>query len=50
VTDWRSPGWQKQALRGVAAWRYKLRRYDRPWELALMRRVVRLWDPQLKGL
>jgi len=50
VTDWRSPGWQKQALSGVAAWRYKLRRYDRPWELALMRRVVRLWDPQLKGL
>jgi len=50
ITDWRAPGWQKQALRGVAAWRYRLRRYDRPWELALLRQVVRLWDPQLKGL
>jgi radical SAM superfamily enzyme YgiQ (UPF0313 family) len=50
ITDIRTPAWQKSALRGVAAWRYGLRRYDRPWELALMRRAVRLWDPQRAGL
>jgi len=50
ITDWRAPAWQKQALRGLAAWRYRLGRYDKPWELALMRRVVRLWEPQLRGL
>ncbi|XHS78833.1 B12-binding domain-containing radical SAM protein [Burkholderiaceae bacterium UC74_6] len=50
ITDWRAPAWQKQALSGLAAWRYRLGRYDKPWELALMRRVVRLWEPQLSGL
>ena len=50
LTDIRTPGWQKAALRGFSAWRYGLRRYDKPWELDLLRRAVRLWDPQLKGL
>ena len=50
VTDIRTPAWQKTALRSVSAWRYGLRRYDRPWDLDLLRRAVRLWDPQLKGL
>jgi radical SAM superfamily enzyme YgiQ (UPF0313 family) len=50
ITDIRTPVWQKAALRGFSAWRYRLRRYDRPWELALLRRFVRLWDPQLSSL
>ena len=50
VTDVRTPAWQKTALRSFASWRYGLRRYDKPWELELLRRAVRLWDPQLKGL
>ena len=33
VQDTRAPRWAKSALRGLAAWRYSLRRYDRPWEL-----------------
>ena len=50
VTDIRTPSWQKTALRSFATWRYGLRRYDKPWELDLLRRAVKLWDPQLKGL
>lgn len=50
ATDVKTPRWQKTALRTGAAWRYRLRRYDRPWELDLLRRVVRLWDPQLASL
>jgi radical SAM superfamily enzyme YgiQ (UPF0313 family) len=50
LTDIRTPAWQKSALRGAAAWRYGARRYDRPWELALLQRFVRLWEPQLRGL
>jgi radical SAM superfamily enzyme YgiQ (UPF0313 family) len=50
VTDIRTPGWQKSALRGAALLRYGLRRYDRPWELDLLQRAVRLWNPQLLGL
>lgn len=50
LTDTRTPAWQKQALRLGAAWRYRLRRYDRPWELDALKRVVRLWDPQVSSL
>lgn len=50
ITDIRTPRWQKSALRGAAAWRYGLRHYDRPHELNLLRRFVRLWDPQLQAL
>ena len=50
VTDVRSPLWGKSALRGLAAWRYRYQRYDRPWELDVSRRFVRLWDPRVSGL
>ncbi len=50
LTDIRAPAWRKTALRLGASWRYGLRRYDRPWELELLQRFVRLWDPQLRGL
>jgi len=50
ITDVRSPPWGKQILRGLAAWRYGLRRYDRPWELDLSRRFIRLWDPSVSSL
>lgn len=50
LTDTRAPRWQKAMLRAGAAWRYRLRRYDRPWELDLLQRFVRLWDPQLMSL
>jgi len=49
-TDIRTSHWQKRALSLAASWRYRLQRYDRPRELDLLRRFVRLWDPQLTGL
>jgi anaerobic magnesium-protoporphyrin IX monomethyl ester cyclase len=50
VTDVRSPPWGRAALRVLSAWRYRHRRYRRPWELEAARRFVRLWDPRLAGL
>ncbi|MGH8200119.1 MAG: B12-binding domain-containing radical SAM protein [Steroidobacteraceae bacterium] len=50
VTDVRSPPWGKMALRTLASWRYRYRRYRGPWELDAAKRVVRLWDPRLAGL
>ena len=50
ITDVRSPGWSKTALQALASWRYSFRRYSRPWELEMSRKVIRLWDPRLTGL
>jgi anaerobic magnesium-protoporphyrin IX monomethyl ester cyclase len=50
VTDIRSPDWGKLALKTLAAWRYRLRRYERPWELDFSKRFIRLWDPRVTGL
>jgi anaerobic magnesium-protoporphyrin IX monomethyl ester cyclase len=48
--DIRAPAWTKTTLKAMAAWRYRFRRYDRPWELALSKRLVRLADPAVTGL
>jgi len=50
VQDVRSPAWAKSTLRALASWRYRFRRYDRPWELALSKRIVRLTDPRVTSL
>lgn len=50
VQDLRSPPWAKRALSAAAAWRYRFRRYDQPWELNLANRLVRLRLPQVSGL
>lgn len=50
VQDLRSPHWAKRTLSAAAAWRYRFRRYDRPWELDLANRLVRLRMPQVSGL
>jgi radical SAM superfamily enzyme YgiQ (UPF0313 family) len=50
VQDLRSPRWVKHGLSTMAAWRYRFRRYDRPWELDLADRLVRLRRPQVSGL
>ena len=50
VQDLRSPSWTKRSLSAMAAWRYRHRRYDRPWELNLANRLVRLRMPQVSGL
>jgi len=50
ITDIRSPSWGKMALSTLAAWRYGLQRYERPWELDLSKKIIRLWDPRVSGL
>jgi radical SAM superfamily enzyme YgiQ (UPF0313 family) len=48
--DVRNPAWTKATLKALASWRYRFRRYDRPWELALSKRLVRLANPQATSL
>jgi radical SAM superfamily enzyme YgiQ (UPF0313 family) len=50
VQDMRSPPWAKRSLSAIANWRYRYRKYDRPWELNLANRLVRLRMPQVSGL
>jgi len=50
VQDLRSPSWAKRGLSAMALWRYHLQKYDRPWELDLANRLVRLRLPQVSGL
>jgi anaerobic magnesium-protoporphyrin IX monomethyl ester cyclase len=50
VQDVRTPSWTKSALSVMASWRYRFRRYDRPWELDLSKRLVRLADPRVTGI
>jgi radical SAM superfamily enzyme YgiQ (UPF0313 family) len=50
VQDMRSPPWAKRSLSAIATWRYRYRRYDRPWELNLANRLVQLRMPQVSGL
>ncbi len=50
VQDVRSTSWRRTVLRTAASWRYKTRRYDRPWELELAQRLLRPSDPRATGL
>jgi hypothetical protein len=50
VQDTRVPRWAKSTLRGLASWRYTLRRYDRPWELQASQRLIRLLDPRATSI
>jgi radical SAM superfamily enzyme YgiQ (UPF0313 family) len=49
VQDLHSPSWAKRGLSTMASWRYHRRQYDRPWELNLANRLVRLRIPQVSG-
>ncbi|HJR12341.1 MAG TPA: radical SAM protein [Rhodanobacteraceae bacterium] len=50
VQDLRAPPWAKRGMSAMATWRYRFRRYDRPWELDFANRMVRLRMPQVSGL
>ncbi len=50
IQDVRSPSWAKATLSALAYWRYRFRRYDRPWELSLSKRLVRPLDPRATGI
>lgn len=50
VQDVRARPWTKSTLRALAAWRYRFRQYDRPWELALSQKLIRIADPRVTGI
>ncbi len=50
VVDVRSPRWATATLRTAAAWRYRYKRYDHPWELNVAQRLLRPADPRATGL
>lgn len=50
VQDARAPRWAKNTLRGLAAWRYSLRLYDKPWELQASQKMIRLLDPRVSSI
>ncbi|HEY0197588.1 MAG TPA: radical SAM protein [Rhodanobacter sp.] len=50
VQDLRSPPWAKRSLSIMAGWRYRRGNYDKPWELNLANKLVRLRMPQVSGL
>ncbi|HUI63017.1 MAG TPA: radical SAM protein [Steroidobacteraceae bacterium] len=50
IMDIRAPSLGKTALRALASWRYRYRRYDHPWELDLWKKVIRLRDPRVLSL
>jgi anaerobic magnesium-protoporphyrin IX monomethyl ester cyclase len=50
VQDIRSPPWTKATLRALASWRYRFKRYDKPWELDVSKRLAKLADPRATGI
>ncbi len=50
IMDIRASPWGKSALRALASWRYRFRRYDDPWELRASRKLIRQWDPRVMSL
>jgi radical SAM superfamily enzyme YgiQ (UPF0313 family) len=50
IMDIRASSWGKSALRTLASWRYRYRKYDHPWELRASRKLVRHWDPRVMSL
>jgi anaerobic magnesium-protoporphyrin IX monomethyl ester cyclase len=50
IMDIRASAWGKSVLRAMASWRYRLQRYDDPWELRVSRKLIRHWDPRVMSL
>jgi anaerobic magnesium-protoporphyrin IX monomethyl ester cyclase len=53
IQDADAPKWTKATVRALASWRYRLRRYDKPWELDLWNKMARNWrlrDPRATGI
>src|SRR6185295_8981223 len=50
VQDYRTPGWGKAVLRGLARRRYEAARWDNPWELRLAKRLIPLREPAQESL
>ncbi len=50
LQDTRQGALTRATLRKMAAWRYRFRKYDRPWELHLSKKLVRLVDPRVTSI
>ena len=50
IMDIRAASIGKTALRALASWRYAYRKYERPWELNLCKKMVGLRDPRVLSL
>jgi anaerobic magnesium-protoporphyrin IX monomethyl ester cyclase len=50
IQDVRYSHWTKKTLSAVAAWRYRFKVYDRPWELRLSRNLIKLADPRVTSI
>jgi radical SAM superfamily enzyme YgiQ (UPF0313 family) len=50
IMDTQASALGKSALRALASWRYRFRRYDNPWELDFSKRLVQLRDPRVLSL
>jgi anaerobic magnesium-protoporphyrin IX monomethyl ester cyclase len=50
IMDIHAPSWGKTALRALASWRYRFRRYENPWELRASRKIIGHWDPRVMSL
>jgi anaerobic magnesium-protoporphyrin IX monomethyl ester cyclase len=48
--DQRTSTLAKGTLRALADWRYRFRRYGKPWELTLAQQAIRLADPRATGI
>ena len=46
VQDYTTPRWGKTLIRRLAGWGYTTCRYGKLWELDLVRRLIRLREPQ----
>lgn len=50
VMDVHASRWGKLALRGLASWRFRYRKYGQPWELDLCKQLISLRDPRVLSL
>ncbi len=50
VQDARATALTRSTSRALAAWRYRFRKYDQPWELDLWKRVVKPRDPKVASI
>jgi anaerobic magnesium-protoporphyrin IX monomethyl ester cyclase len=48
--DIRLSRWTRSVLSALAYWRYGARRYDSPWELSLLQKLLRPARPELTGI
>jgi anaerobic magnesium-protoporphyrin IX monomethyl ester cyclase len=49
ITDPRLTGWRRATLRAASAWRYALRRYEAPYELRALHRLMHYQRPETTG-